>query len=74
MRQSERFDPAGAYIRRHVPELARVPAERIHEPWTMTAEEQSDAGCRIGMDYPAPIVDHAREREAALAMWKAVSR
>ena len=72
VRQSQRFDPEGAYIRHHVPELAGVPAERIHEPWTMTAAEQSRAGCRIGVggDYPRPIVDHDAERKVALAMWE----
>lgn len=66
--QSRRFDPDGRYIRRFVPELARVPTEKIHEPWTMTRDEQRAAACRIGVDYPGPIVDHAREREVALAM------
>ena len=73
VRQSQRFDPDGAYIRRHVPELASVPVERIHEPWTMTSAEQARAGCRIGVDYPSPIVDHDAERRVALAMWKAAS-
>jgi len=70
--QSKRLDPDGAYIRRFVPELARVPAERIHEPWTMTDAEQRASGCRIGPggDYPAPIVDHEVERRAALSMLK----
>ena len=53
-RQAERFDPAGAYVRRWVPELRDVPDARIHEPWRMSAEEQRAAGCRIGGDYPAP--------------------
>ena len=67
--QSKKFDSEGAYIRRYVPELARVPAGKIHEPWTMTDSEQRESRCRIGTgcDYPAPIVDHAREREVALA-------
>ena len=66
--QSKRLDPEGAYIRRFVPELARVPAARIHEPWTMTSEEQSAAGCRIGVDYPERILDHATERAVALRL------
>ena len=70
--QSKRFDPDGDYIRRFVPELQRVPRERIHEPWTMTPSEQREAGCEIGADYPAPIVDHARERDAALRMFETV--
>jgi deoxyribodipyrimidine photo-lyase len=72
--QSERFDPDGAYIRRFVPELSRVPRARIHEPWKMTTSEQREAGCRIGIDYPAPIVDHAREREAALRLFERVRK
>jgi len=68
--QSKRFDPHGAYIRRFVPELARVPDDKIHEPWTMTPEEQKAAACTVGVDYPAPIVDHAREREVALGMFR----
>lgn len=54
--QGEKFDPAGAYVRRWVPELAKVPAKFIHRPW--------EAG--MALDYPAPIVDHAEAREAAL--------
>ncbi|HEX4817776.1 MAG TPA: deoxyribodipyrimidine photo-lyase [Nonomuraea sp.] len=33
--QARRFDPAGDYVRRYVPELADVPAVRVHEPWTL---------------------------------------
>lgn len=74
MLQSKRFDPQGEYIRRFVPELARVPAEKIHEPWTMTSREQAESRCRIGGDYPAPIVEHAREREAALRLFEDVRK
>jgi len=72
--QSRRFDPAGKYIRRFVPALSRVPDARIHEPWTMSAAEQDAFGCRIGRDYPAPIVDHAAERRVALGMWEAIKK
>ena len=70
-RHQERFDPDGAYVRRWVPELRDVPPERLSEPWTMSAEEQSVAGCVIGRDYPEPIVDHAAERWRALERYRA---
>jgi deoxyribodipyrimidine photo-lyase len=70
--QQRRHDPDGAYVRRWCPELRAVPLARLAEPWTMTAAEQAAAGCAIGSDYPAPIVDHARERERAIERYRAV--
>jgi deoxyribodipyrimidine photo-lyase len=70
--QSERFDPKGAFIRRYVPELAKVPERWIHAPWTMPPLEQQAAGFVPGRDYPAPVVDHAVQRGKALALYKAV--
>jgi deoxyribodipyrimidine photo-lyase len=69
--QSRRFDPEGRYIRNHVPELANVTDRHIHEPHLMTADEQAHAGCKIGVHYPAPVVDHRRAREAYLALGRA---
>jgi deoxyribodipyrimidine photo-lyase len=69
--QGRRHDPDGAYVRRWIPELARVPTERIHAPWEMRAEEQAAAGCRVGVDYPAPIVEHGEARARALAVFEA---
>ena len=57
--QGEKFDPEAGYVRRWVPELARVPDRHIHAPWTMPVDVQRLAGTVIGRDYPAPIVDHA---------------
>jgi deoxyribodipyrimidine photo-lyase len=70
--QQRRHDPDGAYVRRWVPELRDVPLERLAEPWTMSAAEQEATGCAIGRDYPAPVVDHARERDRAMARYQAV--
>ena len=68
--QGARFDPDGAYVRRFVPELASVPAKYIHNPWTMPTEVQKQAGCRIGKDYPAPLVDHKLARERVLLAYR----
>ena len=70
--QSERFDPKGGFIRRYVPELARVPERYIHAPWKMSAADQAAAGVRIGRDYPAPLVDHGEARQRTLARYAVV--
>ena len=64
--QSEKFDAGGGFIRRYVPELAKVPKRLVHAPWTMDEAAQAAAECRIGLDYPAPVVDHAEARKRTL--------
>jgi len=68
--QGKKFDPAGEYVRLWVPELHNVPDRWIHEPWLMPLDVQETAGCRIGSNYPAPIVDHASVRDRTLAAYK----
>lgn len=58
-KQAQDQDPDGVFIRRWVPELEHVPVSFIHAPWLMPESMQRQAGCLIGRDYPAPIVDHA---------------
>jgi deoxyribodipyrimidine photo-lyase len=62
--QGRKFDPEGDYVRRWIPELRAVAGAAVHEPW------QLPAGVPAG--YPPPIVDHAREREEALARYQSV--
>ncbi len=64
--QGEKFDPEGAYVRRWVPELSRLEANVIHQPWTALPSALARAGVRLGTDYPLPIVDHKAARARAL--------
>lgn len=68
--QSRRFDPEGRFIRRYVPELARLATDDLHAPWLAKPIDLATAGVGLGRDYPWPIVDHAVQREAALALFK----
>ncbi|TDY00921.1 cryptochrome/photolyase family protein [Thiohalophilus thiocyanatoxydans] len=68
--QSQKFDKNGLYIRRWVPELAKLPNKYIHEPWKAPEEVQQQAECIIGKDYPEPIIDLKATREAALEIYK----
>ena len=49
-------DKEGAFIRKWVPELAKLPTPFVLEPWSMTALEQEAYGCVLGKDYPNTIV------------------
>ena len=72
--QGKKFDPAGAYVRRYVPELARFPEAAVHDPWNANRQEQEAAGCVIGRDYPSPMVDHAEARVRTMAIYRIPGR
>ncbi|MEX2629975.1 MAG: deoxyribodipyrimidine photo-lyase [Tistlia sp.] len=72
--QGEKFDPRGDYVRRWVPELARLPDRYLHKPWEAPESVLRPAGLRLGTDYPEPLVDHRRAREKALAAFEAIKQ
>ncbi|KAJ6814638.1 cryptochrome-1 [Iris pallida] len=68
-----KFDPYGEYVRRWLPELARLPTEWIHHPWEAPETVLQAAGIELGSNYPLPIVEisaaKARLQEALAEMW-----
>ncbi len=72
--QGERFDADGAYVRRWVPELARLPDRYLHKPWETPANILAEAGVRLGETYPLPIVDHKEARQRALDAYAAIKK
>ncbi len=68
--QGQKFDAQGDYVRRWVPELARLPMKWIHCPWEAPPAALAEAGVRLGENYPPPIVIHGEARREALAAFK----
>ncbi len=69
--QGKKFDPDGAYVRRWVPELGKLPAGAVHEPWKVKDDLLTSANLVLGDDYPGPVVDHSEARERALDAYRA---
>jgi len=72
--QGEKFDPDGDYVKLWCPELARLPAKWVHQPWAAPAEILAEADIALGVTYPRPIVDHVTARQEALDAFASLSK
>lgn len=70
--QGEKFDPDGTYIKKWVPELARLPSLYIHTPWEAPRELLKGLGIELGETYPLPLVDHKEARDEALKAFDSI--
>lgn len=73
-RQAEMYDPNGVYVKPWLPELAALPADKVHHPSDLSPEEQAAYGVTIGKDYPAYIVPLFESAKANEAAYRAVAR
>jgi deoxyribodipyrimidine photo-lyase len=65
IKNSEEHDSEGIFIKQWIPELAEIPISLLHEPWKMNEMEQQFYNCKIGEDYPQPIVNIEETRKFA---------
>lgn len=68
--QGQKFDPDGDYVRKYIPEIARLPNKNIFSPWEASAATLKSAGIELGQTYPRPIVDLRASRQGALDAFK----
>jgi deoxyribodipyrimidine photo-lyase len=72
--QSQKFDAEGKFIRRYLPQLAKLPPQRIHAPWTAKPLDLQLAGVTLGQKYPLPIVAHDVARALTLQRYAVVKK
>ncbi len=70
--QGEKFDPKGGYVRKWVPEIAKLPDEWIHKPWQAPGPVLASAGIELDQTYPKPIVSLSISREVALEAYQKI--
>ena len=72
--QGEKFDKDGIYTKKWVPELKNMPTKFLYKPWELETKYQEQIKVVVGVNYPKPIVDHAKARNAALEAFKTIKK
>jgi deoxyribodipyrimidine photo-lyase len=72
--QGAKFDPEGIYVRRYVPELAKLPDKDIHAPWEADPVTLLAAGVKLGATYPRPVIGVNEGRVNALAAYERIKK
>lgn len=72
--QGLKFDPDGSYVRTYVPEIASLPTQHLFSPWKAPKPNLQEAGIKLGVNYPNPIIDLKHSREAALAAFQSLKQ
>jgi len=72
--QGEKFDKEGAYIKKWLPELSKLPSKFINKPWEADPMTLELAGITLGRTYPYPVVDHKQARQLALDSYQVIRK
>jgi deoxyribodipyrimidine photo-lyase len=72
VRQAQKFDPDGEYIRRFVPELAKLPNKYLSSPWEAPSYILKEAGIILGNNYPLPIISIEDSRDEAMRGYRSL--
>ena len=72
--QSEKFDAEGKFIRKYLPELAKLSSKSIHAPWLAAPLELIAAGVELGKTYPLPVLQHDEARAKTLQRYAVVKK
>jgi deoxyribodipyrimidine photo-lyase len=73
-KQAKDYDPLGEYVKLWLPELAHVPAAKVHHPSLLLPVEQQRWEVRLGVDYPLPVVDLFKSATANEKVYDAAVR
>ena len=74
IKQSEKFDAEGKFIKRYLPQLAGLNNKDIHAPWLADPLDLQLCGIRLGENYPRPMVDHSEARVTTVARYAAIDK
>lgn len=74
VKQGQKFDPDGSYIRKYIPKIAALPDKYLFSPWEAPEFILERAGIKLGSTYPKPIVDLKQSREAALEAFQSLKQ
>lgn len=73
IKQSQKFDPEGKFIRCYLPQLSKLSNEQIHAPWLCSDVELASANIELNITYPKPIVYHEIARKKTLLRYSIVN-
>ncbi len=72
--QGEKLDPNGDCVREYIPALARLTPKWIHQPWKAPEHALTNAGIKLGDDYPQPIINQHIARQVALDAYQRMKK